>query len=323
MRRIIAANALLALLLFSAGCATVEDKVFLQRAEVNGPVYQPPVIMTGEKPDSSVTLSAKFFLDTKNRVHAKMSSTSEISPADFFQNENMPFKDWSWDEGLNSNLHNLRWNIPEFYAGVDADLPFSRSMSLLLGFSYSTAGSTNLYGGSLGLSAFSFRDGIGARFGFGVSLQQYSYDVYSLLVRRTIPYNEEERQTTYLLHDVDVNSNINFYMNLTVNSDYKASPINFYFSLAYFNQKLLDFEPSTPYNKGTDLATDLFTDHIYTDARGEASNSYLSLTPGVYLKLSDIHRVVFGAGILRSVSGLPNNTSGWLVIPMMKFDFML
>lgn len=323
-KRFIVSCTLFALLFLYAGCGTVEDKVFLQRAEVSGPVYQPPIVMTGARPDSTVTLSAKFFGGSKNRIHAKMSTTSEVSPSDFFQNDDKPFEDWNWDEGPGSkSLHNLRWNLPDFYAGVDADLPLGKSISLLLGFSYSTAASTNLYGGSIGLTAFSFKDGIGARLGFGASLQQYSYDAYSLLVRRTIPNNEVESQTTYLLHDVDVNSNINFYLNLTVNSEYKTFPLNFFLSLGYFNQQLLDFEPSEPYNKADDLSVDLFTHHITTDARGEASNSYLSLTPGIYIKLTDIHRVVLGAGILRTVSGLQNSTSKWLVVPMMKFDFML
>ncbi|MGE5353120.1 MAG: hypothetical protein ACM3Q2_02130 [Syntrophothermus sp.] len=324
MMRFTVSIVFLALLILSAGCGTVEDKVFLQRAEVNGPIYQPPIVMTGAKPDSTVTLSAKFFAGSKSRIHAQMGSTSDISPKDFFQNGNIPFQDWNWDEGArNNSLHNLRWNMPDFYAGVDADVPLSKSISFLLGFSYSNAGSKNLYGGSIGLSAFSFKDGIGARFGFGASLQQYSYDAYSLLVRRTIPNNDVESQTTYLLHDVDVNSNINFYLNLTINSEYKTFPLNYFFSLGYFNQKILDFEPSTPYYTSDVSTPELFMHHITTDARGEASNSYLSLTPGIYIKLSDIHRVVLGTGILRTISGLQNSTSQWMLVPMMKFDFML
>lgn len=320
----LSSNALLIALFFCAGCATIEDKVYLQKAEVSGPVYQPPIIITGKKPDSTITLSARFYSNTTDRIHAQITNSLDIPPSEFSQEGRLPFDDWSWTGSDNSKgARNFRWNMPDLYAGVDADFPVSRSISLLLGFTYSSAGNTNLYGGSLGLSTFSMHKGVGVRFDFGTSLQQYNYDVYSLLLRRTTYWNSEEKQTMYLLHDVDKNTSLNFYLNLTLNFEYDKSPADFFFSLAYFNQQFLDFEPSTPYMHYTQPGNTLSEDHIYTDAHGEVANSYISFTPGLYFNISGFQRLVLGAGILHSVSRLPGTTSSWFVTPMIKMDFLL
>lgn len=310
-------------LFFSAGCVSVEDTVYLQKAEVNGPVYQPPLIITGNKADSTITIAAKLYVNTTRQVHARMTNTNDITPGDFFMDDSLRSEDWSWDASGTGD-HNMRWNLPDFYAGVDIDLPLNRNISFLVGATYSTKGNKELWGGSMGFSLFSMNDGLGFRLGVGTSLQQYRYDAYSLLVRRTGSLNNRKiEETRYRFHDIDINNSLCFYANMTLNWEYETSPLNFLLSLAYFRQDLLDFEPSEPCSTHAPVDGYLFSDHIYTDARGQALNSFLSITPGFYFKVSRFQRLVLGAGFLRPVEGLSNSTKSWYIIPMVKMDLLL
>jgi hypothetical protein len=305
------------------GCATITEKIYLQEVEVSGPINHPAIHITTNKEENTVIVSPKIFINTVNNVSGRVNHTN-VNNNGIFQLDTVQNGDGTWkyrESPSNRNTYNgknLNWHLPDMYAGLDLDISLSRSIALAGSFNFSNIDNTGLIGGSLGLG-FHKVSGQGAvRFDAGLSMQEYAYDASTVVVRTVEQVFEPTTTDITFFHDINKSSEVNFYASLTYNSVFESSPVNFFVSLSYFSQSLLDFEPSeTDAEYYPFIGISKFT----TDARGEVTTSYLSISPGIYQNFSPWSRVVFGVSILKNI-GLEQASKSVFIMPVIKFDLM-
>jgi hypothetical protein len=99
-------------------------------------------------------------------------------------------------------------------------------------------------------------------------------------------------------------------------------PVNFFLSLAWFSQTILNFTPETPSTEYYPFGVNVTT----IDTRGETSTSYLSLTPGIYLNFSQSMQIVLGVNIVKDIGNFKEASNpmsaSWIVMPLAKIDLM-
>jgi len=255
-----------ALILFSsllASCTTIQQTIYLRDIEVKGPMNPPPIRITENKTAGSLTISPRL----------SFNKYSEISGS----TESERRGDSAQDSLFRPNSRNLFWRIPQAAFGVDFDFAVSSSFAIAGGLNYSIIDQTKLFGGSLGIGFFKENDGNAIRFDAGVLVQELYFDAKTVVVTTVDRLFSSSTTTVDYYHDRDKNSGVDLYAMLTYNTVIKSLPFNFFLNAAYFNQTILDFEP----RRQTDVSYQrLLAEKAVHDARGEASSSYLSFTPG-------------------------------------------
>ncbi|HVO73676.1 MAG TPA: hypothetical protein VMT35_06610 [Ignavibacteriaceae bacterium] len=304
------------------GCATITEKVYLQQVEVAGPINHPPIHITGGKEKSSITVSPKIFINTTASVSGQVNHTY-VNGQGIYQLDTIQNGDGTWryrESPANRSKYrgrNLNWKLPNLYAGLDLDISLSKSISFAASVNYSNNDQTGLMGGSVGLGFYKENEQGAIRFDAGINIQEYAYDASTVVVTTTDPFWGSPTTEITFFHDINKNSDVNFYASLTYNSIFENSPVNFFVSLSYFGQSLLDFEPSETNVDYYPFGVIKYT----TDARGEVSSSYLSVSPGIYQNLSPWSRIVLGVSIIKNI-GLEQPSQSVFILPQIKFDLM-
>lgn len=309
------------------GCMNmlVQEEIFIQNVSVAGPVNHPNIMVTQKNQSEKITISPKLFFNNTTMIRARIKSPN-VDAYGIYQVDTV-FEDngkWHFRES-NKNRYsyngvNMTWEMPDFSSGFDFDLPLGKKTSLNGGVQYSVKDGTGLMGGTLGLGYFNVTNTSAIRFSFGVNLQEYLYNAQTIVITRVSSlWGMGEEETTVLFyHDIDKSSKLNMYMNITYNTDSEDLPVNFFLGGSYFGQTLLNYSPSSP-NREVYPWGEKFT----TDTRSEAATSFLSLSPGLYIKLSDSNRLLFGANIMKEMGGLSEISQQVIVMPFVKMDFLL
>jgi len=96
---------------------TTVRTIYLQEAEVTGPINQPPIHITDSIDTPSITFSPRFSYSTKNTLIGDIKQRSELYELDttFVPSEN-----------------SLTWNIATVNAGLDMDVVLSKSFAIFL-----------------------------------------------------------------------------------------------------------------------------------------------------------------------------------------------
>lgn len=260
----------------------------------------PPIHITKNKAVCTVTISPRL----------SFNSYSGISGS--FGGER--YRDNFQDSIFRSRTDNLFWEIPQAVIGVD--FAVSNGFAIAGGLNYSILDHTKLFGGSLGFGFFKEKDGHTIRFDAGLLMQELYYDAKTVVVVTENPPFGSPTTSVYYYHDKDKNSGVDLYAMLTYNTVIDKLPFNFFLNAAYFNQTILDFEPT----KETDFRYSfLLPGKTTQDIRGEASSSYLSLTPGITLEFNDWSWLVIGARIMHDI-GLNNTSKDTFILPVIQWD---
>jgi hypothetical protein len=313
---------LLLLPLILTGCATVQQTIYLQNAEVNGPLNTPPIYITDGR--SGIKVSPWLSFNSINQMagqvnHSKVNSSGVFQVDTIYDGGQISYKESSTNI-YNYNQDNVKWNLPQVRAGLDVDLPISKTVSILGSFSYNSQNLYQLVGGSFGLGFYKVTNNNAIRLNFGCSLQQYQYDASTVVVTTVDPIFGQKSTKVDFFHDINKKSNLDFFGNITYNTISTDIPINFFFSLAYFSQTLLNFSPETKninyYPYGLTTTT--------TDTRGETSTTYISFSPGIYINLTTSMRVVLGVNIIKGLGDFTDTgsslSSALLIMPLAKID---
>jgi hypothetical protein len=295
---------LLAILL--GGCAnSIQETIYLQNATVNGPLIHPPIFVTDDH--NGVKVSPWFSFNN----HSSIMGRAQNGGNNYY----------TIDSNYTPNTgDNVKWNLPKVRAGVDFNFPLGRTVSFFCSFGYASQNSYQLTGGALGLGFHSVNKGGAIRLNFGCLIQQYQYDATTVVVQTVDPVFGKQYTNVIYYHDIDKNTNFNYFGNLTYNTVSTDMPINFFFSLAFFTQTLLNFQPEQ-----TDTHYDPFGGtRTTTDTRGEASTIFLSFSPGVYMNFSPMMRFLIGVSIAKDLgdfmSGSGSVSSTLFVMPMVKVE---
>lgn len=311
------------LLILLGGCTTVTQTIYVQDVKVDGPINQPPVHVTDNNHNTSITISPKFYFNTTNASTAKLHHTN-VNQNGIYQVDTVFNADRTWlykESSANTYQfkgRNLSWNLPNFYAGLDVDLPMSRRVSISGSFNFSNQEDVNLAGGSVGLGFNNQNKNSTMRIDVGLTFQEYWYNAATVVVTETQPLFGDKTTTVNFFKDSHKNTSINPYISVTYNSNYEESPFNFYIGLSYFGQTLFDYKPENlnpsyyPFTVTT----------ITSDTYNKVTTAYVGINPGIYTKISENSRILLGVSILKNLE-MENPSNSVFVIPMVKFDMSL
>jgi len=279
-------------------CTTIKQTLYLQQAEVYGPISQPPIHLTDSSDTPSVTFSPKLSYNTKKTLTGNVSQRTGFTVSDtiFVPSEN-----------------SLIWNMSTVYAGLDIDLILSRKFAISLGVNYSSQSNFESWGGIVGIGFFDYNKGSAFRFDVGLNIQSMSYDAYTVVSTVTTGFGETDEYIAYY-NDVGKSTSFNPYANFTYNTAYKSWPVNLFINAGYSIQTLFNFEPRTSY-----YAFGTFT---VTDLRGKATAGFFNFTPGIYFFLGESNRILLGSRFFLETQ-INGADPTLFILPMIQFDFRL
>jgi hypothetical protein len=284
------------------GCGTVQDTIYLQNVEVQGPAGQPPIHVTAKS-----TGEKSVHVTPHVSINARTSLSGSLSPQ---YSGRVP------DTLPSFRRKGLNWNLPKAQFGFDLDYAFSDSKALMFGISQSVISQRSLWDGYAGIGFFGREKNSAVRLDLGVQLQEVAYDAATVLVRTETPlWGKPSTQTCYYV-DSDKDTHVNFFATVTFNSihdDWLANP---FFQAGLSTQKLTDFS-----SRNSRVESGLYT-YIRTDQRAESSAFWLYAVPGVYFNVGKSNRVLLGVRISDQV-GIENANPSVFFCPVLQFDWKL
>jgi hypothetical protein len=316
--------------LLLTNCTTVKETIYLQGIEVNSPVSPTPINIT-DKENKTLILSPRFSIGTTNSVSGMIDGHTPVNASGIFQVDTVFNQSggWTYTETQGANIYeynsnNLKWNIPDFVIGLDADIKAFNNVALSGGFAFSQTKSKSLTTGRVGMGIFGSGAEIGLRFDAGLIWQQVAYDASTVVVRESSIINGNSVREVIFYRDIDKESNLNYYLSLTVNSIHKDWLLNWFLTAGYQNLNLVDFKPRD-YDKYyyPFLPFSVPYDFVITeDLRGEANANVFNVSPGIYFNFTPNIRILLGSRVY-FVSEIEDLSKGVFVVPMIQFDMGL
>ena len=251
----------------------------------------PPVNVTIDSGAIQTRFSTRFSTNDSRELSGKITSPAYV-------NGGLPYS--------------LRWHLPDYTFGLGLDIGLSQTTSLTLGGDYSAIGPTGTWGGFAGLGFHSAGPLMGIRVDAGVMLSGMKHDAYTMVVTTASSFFGTSTDTGFY-HDVGNDLTFDFYAMLTVNSRFKASPVNIFVNASVLRQTLLNFAPTVQ----SEFSPFAITGPSSGDAEYRAT--VLSITPGISLDASPTMRVLLGwRFIVVSNSDLSGSKFG---SPLLQVDY--
>ncbi len=305
MSKFIFSVLIIGILFYGCSTTTVQQTLYLGDVKVDAPITLPPTHVTINKIAGDITVSPKFMFNTLKYI--------DSSIEDRYQNTiGLPDKTY-----YRTPESNLEWRLPAVVAGVDIDAAASNNFAVFGGIQYSNYGNGDLIGGNFGIGIYSQGKNPAARFDVGMSFQKYFYDAVTIVQTKTTT-DGHTVEDLFMFHDRGNTTNLNPFFSFTLNSSNEEEPVNYFLSLNYFTQKLLNFEPREHYIDYTLFGTRVIT----TDLRSEITCGFLSICPGLTYEFNDKMRFVGSVKILKEVLSL-KSFGEWIIIPSIQMDFHL
>lgn len=309
--------------IITTGCVSVTDTLYLQDAQVFGPIIQPPVTFMNTDSDKKFSFSPKLYFNGTKRITGQVTGHSKVNSKGIFQ------VDSSFDEsGLirysesrtanryEYNSSNLTWKTPGYIIGLDADFFVSSKLTITSGFSISEVDQKNLLGWKIGLGFGGFSGDFGLRFDAGLVWQEYAYDASSVIVREISPPFERSTSEVFFFSDKGTTTNFNHYLSINLHYANSDALFNPFISIAYSRQSILDFEPN---NRSSEFVSLIKYDN--NDQRGGAHVSYLVITPGSSFYVNDWIKLVASAKFFTG-SDIRNVSQESFIVPAIQLEFL-
>ncbi len=306
------------------GCTTINQTLYLQNIEVSGPMNNPPLNITTNQKRGSFTISPRFSINDNNQLSGKIEKHS------FVDNQGVYRVDTVFDNGTrlykestgNTTEYkgnNLVWKLPSFLAAVNIDYSAGDHIALNLGLNYSVQNQDSYVGGNVGIGFFSEKEGSAFRFDAGVMWQSLSYVASTVVITEETSFWSSTTNTTVnFFKDKNKSTNWNPYVSLTFNTSSKTAPLNFFLNLGYFGQTLFNFEPSDPNPEYYPLGFNVIT----SDQRGESTTTFLNLSSGVFINMTDRSKIILGVRLLKETQ-IEESSKSLFVLPVLQFDMSL
>ena len=297
--------------------------IHLQEATVSGPINQAPIHLTKETDTPFFTVSPRFSYTNSQQVNTYVSGHTPVNSEGNFQVDTTFYQDGtiSFQQTPGANIYeyesnNLTWDIASVTAGIDFDVRFTKNFAAFCGVNYSSTNGRSVWGGTAGLSVLMATSKIGLRLDAGLHIQEFAYDAYTVEI---VNY-----EYVFFYHDLGKSGHLDPFINLTINTTSPNAFINFFLNVGYSQQTIVGFTPQdkdeTYYSNYNLFSYDRHRE-IVEDLRGEATASYLNLTPGLFFRLGQSSRLLLGVRIYFD-NGLDNATASVFILPMMQVDFM-
>lgn len=256
-----------------AGCV-VTQKVYLNQADVEGPIASLPLNPRIEEEPPNLQITPRIAIGGAETMHGKVTISSRGS--------------YSRSDG------SMTWTLPSTQYGLDVMLHPSANFGLGLGMTLSSVSGRSQSIWRIGMQYSNLREGLGVALDAGI---QFS----SLRVRaRTTVITEINSifgsgQFVDNFDDTFQKTGLGWYVGLTLNSAFPESRVNFFLNGGVVWQSLLFYSASVP-------------DPIYGPGDGylissdlHESLAFASVTPGITLELGNQNRLLFGTRLILSI----------------------
>lgn len=307
-----------------AGCTTLNQTLYLQDIEVSGPINNPPLNITTGQEQGSFNVSTRFSVNDNKQISGRIEKHSYVDHQGIYRVDTMLNNDGSRyykESNLNSQEFdgsNLKWNLPAFSAAVNMDYTIGSHMALNVGLNYSVLNQDDYLGGSAGIGIFSENEGSAFRFDAGIMWQSLSYEASTVVITKESHLFGSNSTTVDFFKDRSRSTNWNPYLSLTFNTSAKTSPLNFFLSLGYFSQTLFNFEPSSPNPEYYPLGITV----IRNDQRGESTTSFLNLSTGVFINLTEKSKIILGVKLMKETQ-IEETSKSLFILPVLQLDMNL
>jgi len=324
--RIILVSSYPTLLLLLSGCktshipTTTVRTIYLQEAEVTGPINQPPIHLTDSIDASSITIIPRFSYNSQTDVRGQIGEHSLVNEEGVFQvdtfynNGSFTLKE---TPGANIDRYsgkNFTWNVASVYAALDLDFRLSRNFGVFFGFNYSEQNKISTWGGTAGIGMFGASSKVAFRLDIGLIIQEIVHDTYTVLIVKTTTSNGED---DYVMFGNRIGKSTHFdpFISFTYNTTHRDWFVNFFLNAGYTRQTLVDFKSMSSSER--DISGNRF---ITKDFRGESIAGFFHFTPGIYFFVGESGRILFGARFFYQTMDDSIELSNF-ILPMVQFDF--
>ena len=289
--------------IFLVGCATVEQTIYLGDVDVEGPVVVPPTHLSNTGEAGKFTVSPHVSFLNKKEI---IGSTNDRYSQSFRLTDSTSYS---------TKKDNFYWNVSEYTMGVDLNLQVSNAFSIFGGVDFSGGNGTNsLNGGNFGIGLHSHLKNPNVRIDLGASFQKYNYFAITIVHTKTTYQWGDDVESTEIFGDKGNSVNINPFFTLTINSNNDSSLINYFGTIGFFTQSILNFNPGESHYPFFPLLIEQTT----IDERANFNNSFFYLNPGISFKIDPQMSVILSAKILADLSIEKNNV---FVVPSIQMDF--
>lgn len=297
-------------------CTSAEKIVetyYLGNVNINAPITTPPVHVMVDNQKSDLTVTPKLIIGTERQIE---------SSTEYHYTDRIILPDNSTVEAKNENLE---WNLSSAVIGADFDYRAGNNFSLFGGLQLATTENNVLMGGNVGLGFHGVTNNIAMRLDLGLSIQESNCDALTIIHTKYIYANSGTRTDTTYFRDKDNFVNINPFLVYTLNSVIKDDRLNYFLSLGYFTQTILDFEPGKSSNSNTWII--LFgvprADEYYTsDLRPNVKAGFVMINPGIVYTIDEQFNLILSLKILKETL-LDSSRNLWMVMPSVQMDIRL
>ncbi len=199
--------------------------------------------------------------------------------------------------------------------GLDLNIQASNAISIFGGVDFSGGNGTNsLNGGNFGIGFHSHAKNPNVRIDLGATMQKYDYIAVTIVHTKTKYSWGDNDESIEIFGDKGNSVNINPFFTLTIDSNIDSSFINYFGTIGFFTQSILNFNPGeTHYN-----IFPFVYEQTTIDERANFTNNFFYLNPGISFKIDPQMNVILSAKILADLSLESNNI---FVLPSIQMDF--
>jgi len=301
---------------------TTVRTIYLQEAEVTGPINQPPIHITDSIDAPSITVTPRFSYNSQTDIRGQIGGHSLVNEEGIFQVDTF-YNNGSFTlkETPGANIHryggkNFTWNVPSVYAALDLDFRLSRNFGMFFGFNYSAQNKINTWGGTAGIGMFGASSKTAFRLDIGLIIQEIAYDTYTVLIVKTTPSNGEDDYVEFG-NKIGKSTHFDPFISITYNTTHRDWFVNFFLNASYTRQTLVDFKSASSSEKS--ISGNRF---ITKALRGEIIAGFFHFTPGIYFFVGEPGRILFGARFFYQTMDDSIEPSNF-ILPMVQFDFTL
>ena len=299
---------------------TTVRTIYLQEAEVTGPINQPPIHITDSSKTPAITITPRFSYNSQTDVSGQVVNHTLVNEEGIFQVDTF-YNDGSFTLKETPDVNrkryvgqNFTWDVASVYAALDLDFQLSRNFGLFLGGNYSEQNNISTWGGTVGIGLFGASSKFAFRMDVGLNIQEIAYDAHTVLVVKTTPSSGED---DYVIVGNSIGKSTHFdpFISFTYNTSFRDWFVNFFLNAGYTRQTLVDFNSQSSSEK--DISGNKY---ITRDQRGGSVAGFFNFTPGIYFFVGDFGRILFGARFFYQTLDESTDPSKF-ILPMVQFDF--
>jgi hypothetical protein len=235
-----------------------------------------------------MTFSNRAILDGRIDGHSRVNRDGQYKLDTARNGNEITLKENPTENVLAFEGKNLRWTIPDVDFAISGEYTFGRRLAFTFGANYAATGTDAFWGGTVGLGLCTEGERMALRFDGGVHWSSLSYDALTVVVTKVDGvFGSSENVAVF--HDRSRQTHLGFYLSSTMNTRFRDWPVNLFASVSLSKQRLTDYEP-----RESALLYPFYTSMYVSDARANASITFLGVTPGVYFSVGQSQRVLAG-----------------------------